>query len=66
MFELPLQTFWVKKNLVKSLLISTLDKGNLLHWNIFTGLNKTSLHFTQQGGDQLKKIALFSTCIFKI
>jgi hypothetical protein len=26
MFELLLQTFWLKKNLVKSLLISTLDK----------------------------------------
>jgi hypothetical protein len=26
MFELLLQTFWVKKTLVKSLLISTLDK----------------------------------------
>jgi hypothetical protein len=22
-------------------------QGNLLHWNIFTGLNKTSLHFTK-------------------
>jgi hypothetical protein len=26
MFELLLQAFWAKKNLVKSLLISTLDK----------------------------------------
>jgi hypothetical protein len=26
MFELPLQKFWAKKTLVKSLLISTLDK----------------------------------------
>jgi hypothetical protein len=26
MFELLLQTFWAKKNLAKSLLISTLDK----------------------------------------
>jgi hypothetical protein len=26
MFELLLQTFWANKNLVKSLLISTLDK----------------------------------------
>jgi hypothetical protein len=22
-------------------------QSNLLHWNIFTGLNKTSLHFTK-------------------
>jgi hypothetical protein len=32
-----------EKNLVKNLLISTLEKGNLLCRNIFTGLNKTSL-----------------------
>jgi hypothetical protein len=43
-----LQAFLAKKNLVKSLLISTLDKGNLLHWKIFTGLNKTSLHNTNR------------------
>jgi hypothetical protein len=62
MLELLLQTFWGEKNLVKSLLISTLDKVIcILHWNIFTGLNKTSLHFTKQGGDQLKN---FSTCVF--
>jgi hypothetical protein len=41
--------FGHKKTLVKSLLISTLDKvHNLLHWNIFTELNKTSLHFTNK------------------
>jgi hypothetical protein len=22
-------------------------QGNLLHWNIFTGLNKTSFHYTK-------------------
>jgi hypothetical protein len=37
-----------QKNLVKSLLISTLDKViYYIHWNIFTGLNKTSLHYTK-------------------
>jgi hypothetical protein len=36
-----------KKTLVKSLLIITLEKGNLLQWNIYTGLNKTSLLFTK-------------------
>jgi hypothetical protein len=59
MFELLLQTFWAKKNLVKSLLILHPRHGNLLQWNIFTGLNKTSLHFTKKGGDQLKKICTF-------
>jgi hypothetical protein len=44
MFALVQQTFLAKKNLVKSLLISTLDKviyckGTFLH----TGLNETSL-----------------------
>jgi hypothetical protein len=58
MFELLLQTFWAKKIVVKS------RQGNLLHWNVFTGLNKTSLYYTK-GGDQLKKIRpFFSTCAF--
>jgi hypothetical protein len=35
------------KNLVKSLLISTLDKGNLLQRSIFTGLNKTYVYCTK-------------------
>jgi hypothetical protein len=55
-----LQTFLAKKNLVKSLLISTLDKViYYIHWNIFTGLNKTPLHYTKSGGDQLKKTSRF-------
>jgi hypothetical protein len=48
MFALVQQTFLAKKDLVKSLLISTLHRqGNLLHWNIFTGLYKTSLYNTK-------------------
>jgi hypothetical protein len=30
-------------------------QGNLQHWHMFTGLNKTSLHITKLGGDQLTK-----------
>jgi hypothetical protein len=59
MFELLLQTFWANKNPCKKSANLHPRQGNLLHWNIFTGLNKTSLHFTKQGGDQLKKISPF-------
>jgi hypothetical protein len=59
MFELLLQTFWAKKTLVKSLLISALDKvGNLQHWNIFTGLNKIGWRPAE------KNSPVFSTCVF--
>jgi hypothetical protein len=46
MFELLLQTFWAKKKHVKSLLISNLDKVNLLHWKHFYRAlqNLSSLH----------------------
>jgi hypothetical protein len=37
MFELLLQTFWAKKPLKKSADPHP-RQGNLLHWNIFTGL----------------------------
>jgi hypothetical protein len=47
MFEQLLQTFWAKKPRKKSADLHP-RQGNLLHWNIFTGLNKTSLHFTSQ------------------
>jgi hypothetical protein len=45
MFELLLQTFWAKKTQKSADLHP--GQGNLLHWSIFTGLNKTSLHFTK-------------------
>jgi hypothetical protein len=64
MFELLLQTFWAKKNLVKSLLISTLDKVIYYKGNIFTGLNKTSLH--KIGWRPAEKIRPFSTCVFYV
>jgi hypothetical protein len=34
-------------------------QGNLLQRNYFSAVYKTSLHFTKQGGDQLKKILPF-------
>jgi hypothetical protein len=46
MFELLLQKFWGKKPSKKSADLHP-RQGNLLNWNIFTGLNKTFLHFTQ-------------------
>jgi hypothetical protein len=46
MFELLLPTFWAKKLVKKSADLHP-RQGNLLHWKIFTGLNKTSLHFTK-------------------
>jgi hypothetical protein len=46
MFELLLQTFWAKKTCKKAAELHP-RQGNLLHWNIFTRLNKTSLHFTK-------------------
>jgi hypothetical protein len=46
MFELLLQTFWAKKPCKKSADLHP-RQGNLLYWNIFKGLNKTSLHFTK-------------------
>jgi hypothetical protein len=42
-FELLLQTFWAKKNPCKKSADLHPRQGNLLHWNIFTGLNETSL-----------------------
>jgi hypothetical protein len=64
MFELLLQTFWAKKPCKKSADLHP-RQGNLLHWNIFIGLNKTSLHFTKYSEDQLKKNRpFFSTCVF--
>jgi hypothetical protein len=66
MFELLLQTFWEKKTLVKILLISTLNNViycPLFHWNIFTGLNKTSsLH--KIGWRPAEKIPSFFTSVF--
>jgi hypothetical protein len=58
MFELLLQTFWAKNPCKKSAYLHP-RQGNLLQWNIFTGLNKTSLHLTKKGGDHLKKIRPF-------
>jgi hypothetical protein len=46
MFELLLQTFWAKNPCKKPADLHP-RQGNLLHRNIFTGLNKTSLHFTK-------------------
>jgi hypothetical protein len=40
MFELPLQKFWAKKTLVKSLLISTLDKVIYNNGKILQGSTK--------------------------
>jgi hypothetical protein len=59
-FELLLQTFWAKKPGKKSADLHP-RQGNLLHWNIFTGLNKTSLHFTSQNRVETswKKFARF-------
>jgi hypothetical protein len=60
-----LQTFWAKKPCKKSADLHP-RQGDLLHWNIFTGLNKTSLRYTKLG-DQLKKIRpFFSTFAFYI
>jgi hypothetical protein len=47
MFELLLQTFWAKKKTCKKSADLHPRQGNLLQWNIFTGLNKTYLHFTK-------------------
>jgi hypothetical protein len=47
MFELLLRTFWAKKNLVKSLLISTPDKVIYYIGTLSQGSTKTSLHFTK-------------------
>jgi hypothetical protein len=41
-----LQTFWAKKPCKKFADLHP-RQGNLLHLNIFTGLNKNSLHFTK-------------------
>jgi hypothetical protein len=48
MIELLLQMFWAKNPCKKSADLHP-RQGNLLHWNIFTGLNKTSLCFTSVG-----------------
>jgi hypothetical protein len=42
-----LQTFWAKKNLVKSLLISALDKVIYYIGTFLQGSTKTSLHYTK-------------------
>jgi hypothetical protein len=42
-----LQTFWAKKTLVKSLLISTLDKVIYYIGTFLQGSYKTSLHYTK-------------------
>jgi hypothetical protein len=47
MFEMLLQTFWAKKTPCKKSADLHPRQGNLLHWNIVTGLSKTSLHFTK-------------------
>jgi hypothetical protein len=54
MFELLLQTFWAKKTLKKS---ADLHPRQGRHWNIFTGLNKTSLH--NKGWRPAEKIRQF-------
>jgi hypothetical protein len=41
-----LQKFWAKKPCKKSADLHP-RQGNLLHWNIFTGLNETSLYYTK-------------------
>jgi hypothetical protein len=48
MFELLLQTFWVKKKLLKSLLISTIDKVIYYSGTFLQGSTKPLLlHFTK-------------------
>jgi hypothetical protein len=47
MFELLLQTFWAKKKPCEKSADLHPRQGNLPHWNIFTGLNITSLHFAK-------------------
>jgi hypothetical protein len=42
-----LQTFWAKKKPCKKAADLHPRQGNLLHWNVFTWLNKTSLHYTK-------------------
>jgi hypothetical protein len=60
-----LQIFLGKEHLVKNWLISTLDKVIHFKGHNFSAVYKTSLHFTKQGGDQLKKISpFFSTRVF--
>jgi hypothetical protein len=41
-------------------------QGNLLQWNIFTGLNETSLYYIHKIGwrPAEKKSPIFSTCVF--
>jgi hypothetical protein len=65
MFALVRQTFLAKKTLVKSLPISTLDKV-IYYKGTFLQDSTKPLLTTQNMyvGDQLKKLPLFSTCVF--
>jgi hypothetical protein len=65
MFELLMQTFWAKKNFVKSLLISTLDKAINYIGTFLQGSKILSL-LHKIGWRSAEKITLFSTCVFKI
>jgi hypothetical protein len=49
-----LQIFLGKEHLVKKLADLHPRQGNLLQRNNFSAVYKTSLHFTKQGGGQLK------------
>jgi hypothetical protein len=51
---------FVKEHLVKNWLISTLN--NVIYFN-FSGVYKTSLHFTKWGGDQLKYFLALSNIL---
>jgi hypothetical protein len=65
MFALAQQTFLAKKLVHKKSADLHPRKGNLLQRNIFTGLNKTSLHRTKIGWRPAEKIRPFlSTCVF--
>jgi hypothetical protein len=58
-----LQTFLGKEHLVKNWLISTIDKVIYYKGTIFQRSSKTSVHLTEQGGDQLKKCLPFSNML---
>jgi hypothetical protein len=61
-----LQTFWAKKTLVKSLLISTIDKEIYYIGTFLQGSTKPPFTSQNRVETSFKKIAPFSTCVFKI
>jgi hypothetical protein len=62
MSALVQQTFLEKNPCKKSADLHP-RQGNLIQRNIFTGLSKTSLHFTKLVVDQLKKFTFFNMCL---